>query len=54
MPAHDPPWIRLVTPTLPRPSLKDNTADVDRLLKALRRILNAREVRADFAFWDRI
>jgi uncharacterized 2Fe-2S/4Fe-4S cluster protein (DUF4445 family) len=40
-------WIRTVSPDLEKPSLQDNTADVDRLVKALRRELECLEVRVD-------
>ena len=32
-------WIKVVSPSLVPPSLKDNTADADRLIKGLEKVL---------------
>ena len=37
-------WIRIIYPEITPPSLKDNTADTDRLLKALKKELRVEEV----------
>ncbi|MBW1997958.1 MAG: DUF4445 domain-containing protein [Deltaproteobacteria bacterium] len=42
-------WIRLLKPALTPPSLKDNTADVDRVIKATKKALGAGKVRMDFS-----
>ncbi len=42
------PWIRQVKPQLTPPSLGDNTADVDRLVKGLRHQLGGAHIRVDF------
>ena len=42
------PWIRTVRPEITPPSLKDNTADVDRLLKGIRKGLQGEKVSIDF------
>jgi len=41
-------WIRVTRPEINPPSLKDNTADTDRLLKALKKTLNSQSVFIDF------
>jgi len=40
-------WIRTVRPDLNAPSLRDNTADVDRLIKGIRKVLGAADVRVN-------
>ena len=47
-------WIKLVTPELAPPSLGDNTADVDRLVKGLRHHLDGTDVRVDFSLVKRL
>ena len=42
-------WIKRVSPRLNPPSLKDNTADVDRLIKGIRKDLGDGEVSVDFS-----
>jgi len=42
-------WIKRVSPRLSPPSLKDNTADVDRLVKGIKKGLGDEEVSVDFA-----
>lgn len=41
-------WIRTVEPDMAPPSLKDNTADTDRLIKGIGRVMGNREVVVDF------
>ena len=47
-------WIKRVIPELTAPSLGDNTADVDRLVKGLRQRLKAVDVRVDFSLVKRL
>ena len=47
-------WIKRVTPDLVPPSLGDNTADVDRLVKGLRHRLGGKDVRVDFSLVKRL
>ena len=47
-------WIRTIIPELEAPSLKDNTADVDRLVRGLRRHLDGEPVRVDLSLLERI
>lgn len=42
-------WIKRISPQLRPPSLKDNTADVDRLVKGIKKGLGGEEVSVDFA-----
>lgn len=42
------PWIARISPEIVPPSLKDNTADVDRLIKAIKKTLDSEEVSVDF------
>ena len=42
-------WIKRISPRLTPPSLKDNTADVDRLVKGIKKGLGDEEVSVDFA-----
>ena len=51
---HKKGWIRIVTPELEAPSLKDNTADADRLLRGVRLGLDREPVRADLSLLARI
>lgn len=43
------PWIMSVSPRLSPPSLKDNTADLDRLVKGIRREMGDEHVKVDFS-----
>jgi len=43
------PWIRKVIPEIVPPSLRDNTADVDRLLKGLKKPLGTERVHVDLS-----
>ncbi len=43
-------WIRLIRPRLTPPSLSDNTADADRLIKELKKELGTENVAADLPF----
>ena len=43
------PWIRTITPEITLPSLKDNTADVDRLLRSIKKIMGTDQVSIDFS-----
>ena len=52
--AEDNAWIKLVILELTPPSLGDNTADVDRLVKGLRHRLGGRGVRVDFSLVKRL
>ena len=47
-------WIRAVRPEITPPSLKDNTADVDRIIKALERELEGESVLMDFSLVQEI
>ncbi len=47
-------WIRACTPELQKPSLEDNTADVDRLVKGIRKQLSGEDVRVDLPLMRRI
>ncbi len=47
-------WIKRVCPKLTAPSLGNNTADVDRLVKGLKISLGASDVRVDFALVKRL
>lgn len=42
------PWIVKVAPEMSPPSLSDNTADIDRLARSLRKILHDRDIHIDF------
>ncbi len=48
------PWIKRLTVALAKPSLGDNTADVDRLVKGLRHQLDGPDVRVDFSLVKRL
>jgi uncharacterized 2Fe-2S/4Fe-4S cluster protein (DUF4445 family) len=43
------PWIKSITPEITPPSLSDNTADVDRLIKGVKNALKADKVSVDFS-----
>jgi len=47
--AEDEGWIRRVSPKITPPSLKDNRADVDRLITAIKKALKTEEVTVDFS-----
>jgi uncharacterized 2Fe-2S/4Fe-4S cluster protein (DUF4445 family) len=47
-------WIRSIPLHITPPSLKDNTADVDRLAKAIKKALCIRDVAIDFSFAKKI
>ncbi|MDQ1335526.1 MAG: hypothetical protein QG552_2476 [Thermodesulfobacteriota bacterium] len=47
-------WIRRVSPGLKPPSLSDNTADVDRLIKGIRKSLGVEDVGVDFSLTGRV
>ena len=47
-------WIRVIHPTIQPPTLKDNTADVDRLLKGIKKALQTEEVTMDFSLVKRV
>ncbi len=42
-------WIRKLVPEMVAPSLNDNTADVDRLIKGIRKVLPGQEILLDFS-----
>ncbi|MBU1902746.1 MAG: hypothetical protein KJ573_04045, partial [Proteobacteria bacterium] len=46
-------WIRNLPLQLSPPSLKDNTADVDRLIRGIKKGLEAEAVRIDFSLIKR-
>ena len=48
------PWIRKVSPGLTPPSLRDNTADVDRLIKGIKKELNGEDVHVDFSLTGKV
>lgn len=43
------PWIKAVAPEITPPSLKDNTADIDRLIKGIKKSLKTENVTVDFS-----
>ena len=47
-------WIRTVQPVMIPPSLKDNTADVDRLVKGIKKVLQTKDVKINFQLINRI
>jgi len=47
-------WIRKISPQMTTPSLKDNTADVDRLTKGIKKALDGQEVAIDFSLAKKI
>ncbi|MBW1851314.1 MAG: DUF4445 domain-containing protein [Deltaproteobacteria bacterium] len=48
------PWIKTILPEINTPSLKDNTADVDRLLKGVKKSLQTQNVTVDFSLVKRL
>ncbi len=42
-------WIKKISPEIPSPSLEDNTADVDRLIKGIKKSLQAEKITVDFS-----
>jgi uncharacterized 2Fe-2S/4Fe-4S cluster protein (DUF4445 family) len=48
------PWIRKISPEISPPSLSDNTGDVDRLLKGLRKKLNTNDLTIRFSLIPRL
>ena len=47
-------WIKMVRPTMSPPSLKDNTGDVDRLIKSLQKALQAEHVSVNLTLAKKI
>ena len=47
-------WIRIIHPKIQPPTLSDNTADVDRLLKGIKKALQTEEVTIDFSLVKRV
>lgn len=47
--SEDQPWIKVIIPNIESPSLNDNTADTDRLIKGIRKSLNTDKVKVDFS-----
>ena len=47
-------WIRRIPLHISPPSLKDNTADVDRLAKAIKKAPDIRDVTIDLSFAKKI
>jgi uncharacterized 2Fe-2S/4Fe-4S cluster protein (DUF4445 family) len=47
-------WIRAIAPRMTPPSLKDNTADVDRVVKGIKGVLQTEDVAIDIALVKRI
>ena len=47
-------WIRAISPEISPPSLKDNTADVDRLIKGVKKALHIDKIHIDFSLIKRI
>lgn len=43
------PWINVISPKISPPSLKDNTADVDRLIKGIKKGLQTDRISVDFS-----
>ena len=43
------PWIDIISPKIAPPSLKDNTADVDRLIKGIKKTLQAERINVEFS-----
>lgn len=48
------PWIKSVGLKITAPSLKDNTADVDRLIKGIKKGLETEEIGIDFSMFKRL
>lgn len=47
-------WIKVVSPILAPPSLRDNTADADRLIKGLEKVLQGQPVKVGLRAAKRI
>ena len=47
------PWVKAIPLKMAPPSLKDNTADVDRVLRGLKREMQTDRVAADYSLWHR-
>lgn len=47
-------WIRIISPEITSPSLQDNTADVDRLIKEIKKEMQTEEVKVDLQLVKRI
>lgn len=47
-------WIKRIRPLIPKPSLKDNTADVDRLIKGVKKTIQTDRVAIDFSIVKKI
>ena len=43
------PWIKIISPEISPPSLQDNTADVDRLIKGIKKALQTERINVDFS-----
>ena len=54
MPTKTKPWIKIIKPEIGQPSLKDNTADVDRLIKGIKKGLSAENVTIDFSLVKKV
>jgi uncharacterized 2Fe-2S/4Fe-4S cluster protein (DUF4445 family) len=50
----DKPWIKKIGLEITAPSLKDNTGDVDRLIKGIRKGLETEDIRIDFSMIRRL
>ena len=48
------PWIKTINLEIAKPSLRDNTADVDRLIRGIKKDLNAENVSVDFSLVKKI
>ncbi|HBF42159.1 MAG TPA: [Fe-S]-binding protein [Desulfobacteraceae bacterium] len=48
------PWIRIIAPEITPPTLRDNTADVDRLIRGIKKCLHIDEVVIDFSLLKRL
>jgi uncharacterized 2Fe-2S/4Fe-4S cluster protein (DUF4445 family) len=51
---HKRPWLTIVTPEIRPPSLRDNRADVDRVLKAIKKEVRAEHVQVDLSLVKRM
>ncbi len=54
MPIKTKPWIKTIKLKIAPPSLKDNTADVDRLIKGIKKGLETENVTVDFSLVKKI
>ena len=54
MPTKTKPWIKTIKLKIAPPSLKDNTADVDRLIKGIKKGLSAENVTIDFSLVKKV